>query len=265
MNKLLFPYISVDNPLIKKVENDFENLSLISLDKKINYIYESLYSKILYPEAELTKKILNLFSYYSEKMSESRNENFLFDFYSGNAEESVNAILKEFNSDTEIKNNEKLVMSGLFLKMAEKYEQDKINIDLELYEIEKKEKILFSKLLNTKKSDEKQQQGKKPDYEISFDFAGKRINSWINFFVCTGCKSLSWLTDKKEYVEYLNESGLELEKVKDLSLNGSGLHCCVYESRTDVYNFINERIEYISAYKNLSLLKNKTLSVLCLK
>ncbi|MGM0417564.1 MAG: hypothetical protein ACQEQS_02465 [Thermodesulfobacteriota bacterium] len=265
MNKLLFPYISADNPLIKKVEDDFESLSLISLDKELTSFYDTIYSKIYFPDPELINKISSLFSFYSGKISENRNENFLFDFYSGDSEESVSEILKELNSDAEIKDNDKLVMSGLFLKMAEKYEQDKLNIDLELYEIEKKEKNLFSNLLNTKNYDKKDMHKKKPDHEFSLEFVKKRINSWVDFFVSTGCVSFSWITDKKEYVDFLNEAGLELEKVKDLKLPASGSHCCVYESTADFQAFVNKKVKYITADKNLPEFKNKILTVFCLE
>jgi len=206
MTNLIFPYIELDNSLVERTKD----CALISLNKK-GIILNGLYSKIYNIPEKICEKITKLERFYLEKSYYDKN----FDFYSfiQNKKETFEMpeqIVRElkFNSfikETDTSVEEKIVFSGFFLKLFEKYESEKKAIDSSFLEIQKREKELFHSLTNEKNESNLK---KEENFDnLPRDLIKKRIFSWFELYFYLGMPCSRLITDKKEYIDILLENG----------------------------------------------------------
>lgn len=212
MTNLIFPYIGFDNPLVEKTKDS----SLISIDTN-KLSLDGLYSEIYYISEDICEKIKRLERLYLEKSYYDKN----FDFYNFilNKEENleipeqiVNELKFGISSiGTDKSYEEKIIFSGFFLKLFEKYESEKKSIDYSFLELQKREIEIFNSLTNEKNKFELN--------EKSFDaipryLIEKRILSWFDLYFYLKIPCFNLITDNKEYIDILMELGFIAENEK---------------------------------------------------
>ncbi|MDY0359963.1 MAG: hypothetical protein RBR08_00765 [Desulforegulaceae bacterium] len=213
MTNLIFPYIGFDNPLVEKTKDS----SLISINTN-KLSLDGLYSEIYYISEDICEKIKRLERLYLEKSYYDKN----FDFYNFilNKEENleipeqiVNELKFGISSiGTDKSFEEKIVFSGLFLQLFEKYETEKKSIDYSFLEIQKREKEIFNYLTNEK--DEINIKDEKASDGIPQHLITKRLMSWFELYFYLGMPSFELVTDKRDYINILFETGFILENQK---------------------------------------------------
>lgn len=226
MTDLIFPYTNLDNPVIDKALSFTDDISLISLDKSSVNI-NGLYTEIYRLDDNLTDNIRGLEKFYLEKRVYDRNFDFSNFISKGERNEMPEMILRELNRESLCngKNNEKIILSSLFLKLFEKYESDKKNIDTSFASIQKREQELFNSLTNEKP--EVFENPEKTPEIFPRNLIEKRIKSWFDLYFFLGLSIPCLITDKNDYMELLCEMGFELENE---TLDQHGMTTCFFSA-----------------------------------
>jgi hypothetical protein len=248
MSNLIFPYTKLENPVCDKLGDSLTELSLISLEKSHVNI-DGLYSDILKLPDEITEKINVFEKFYLQKNFYDKNFNF-YNFISDdkNSELPENIVKELKNNNLYENKNEtekRLVLSGLFLRLFEKYESDKKNIDTSFAKIQKKEQELFNNLTNTKSENYPENQSETENF--SPKLIEKRLFSWLDIYFYLSPQSKVLLTDKEYYLDVFQESGCNLE---DKFTDSNGFKTYVFSLGSEFLMKNNKNI-----FKHSSLLK----------
>ncbi|PID77915.1 MAG: hypothetical protein CSB21_02990 [Deltaproteobacteria bacterium] len=247
MMPLIFPYTFHPSPVFEKTKADEILLSLISAGS-VNVENRGFYQNIYVPSDSMLSKIENFYKYYTSL----EDRTFLIsETFRKKDEDSPYEIIKNLKSEKntyELEDDNKILNSGVILKLFADYNIKQLEIESELLEINKKEKELFQSILKAEPFGEDVNKAIENTHELPFSFLINIIKSWLAIFIETGCDINLWLTDKKIYMELLEEIGMEFIESESIFLSVNKKKYRQFISKLSFGELLAERFFFIKNY-----------------
>jgi len=235
MKPLIFPYTDpFRNPFIDMLEEEGQRFSIISTSVKDAGmgIIDSMYENIAVPDKDILQSAYNFYKQYTDEFSFYRNVEEFLSFFEED-DENLSRIARDIKGVKSVFIDKKLIVAYFYLFLFSYYEKLKNDIDLSYVKIQAKEKNIFSMLDSS--YDEiaymKNSLNRMDDEEVSAlpeNFLKLRVKSWMEAFFDVGSENLLWVTDKKCYLETLDDLFIE----KDVEFLSSEYDLSVFDGKS---------------------------------
>lgn len=236
---IVFPYTTVSNTVFEKSSGVFENLCLINLNKPDalkSDVGLNLYSLPL----DIGEEVYKMSAFYENRIAAKMNTDYFMEFYGAKDDESLDSILKGMNLENCAQpsfNRKKIIESGFYLKLMEKYLEDQREIEETIAKVDEKNQILFDSIL--KREDSLPLENKKiKQNNLPLRLLEKFVFSWFTIFGTCECIASSFITDDKVYLDILNDAGMEFQEKGILPVNSDFIfNITIYESASMLSEF----------------------------